>query len=185
MKITLSKSQMLERLRIAAGLEPLRADCKIEITDGIDVDAILLLNARARYLDMLDNADPRLLAPENLAPLASATSDAPAGGVMIALPTACRRVFHLRLEGWNKTIEILPHDQMTSTINRQKNPFRKATPDRPVAVRCPGSDIKIMAWPGALIPRIADISGIIDPGEDFFTLDEAAINDILPSHQQH
>ena len=41
MKITLSKAEMLKRRRIAGGLEPLRADCTVERTDGIDIDTVL------------------------------------------------------------------------------------------------------------------------------------------------
>lgn len=175
MKLTLTKQQMLERLRTSAGLEPLRADCRIEITDGIDVDAVLLPRARARYLELLDTADSRFLAPENMASVCSATASAPADGILIALPSSCRRVFALRMEGWKKAVEVLPSDRLDIVINRQQNPFRRATVEKPVAVLCPGAEIRVMAWPSALVPRIETITGVIDPGEDFYTFDESAM----------
>ena len=53
---------MLERRRISGGLEPLRSDCSIEYTDGIDIDRLLEQQLRARYVWMLDHADPSMLA---------------------------------------------------------------------------------------------------------------------------
>lgn len=66
MTVKLTKEEMLRRRRIADGLEPLRTDCTIARTDGIDIDAYLATELRRRYLHLLDHAPRELLATENL-----------------------------------------------------------------------------------------------------------------------
>ena len=63
MKLTLTRSEMLERRRLAGGFEPLRTDCTVEDTAGTDVDALLESQLRQRYLELLDHGDISLLAP--------------------------------------------------------------------------------------------------------------------------
>ena len=52
MEITLTPDEMLERWRLYRAMEPLRADCVVERTDGLDIDTILRIQMRAWYLDL-------------------------------------------------------------------------------------------------------------------------------------
>ena len=67
MKLILTREEMLARRRLAGGFEPLRTDCTVEETAGTDINAMLELQLSCRYLELLDTADPALLAPEDVA----------------------------------------------------------------------------------------------------------------------
>lgn len=182
MKITLTKTEMLKRRRIAGGLEPLLADCAIERTDGIDVDAILADELRKRYLDLLDRGDRSLVAADNIAATASCVSDGDelAGGARVSLPALCRRVFDIQLRGWSRAVEVRPADEAEAIISRQQNPYTAASAAHPVAVfaggAVAGSVPDILAWPaGGTHPQAVAVTAAIDPGEDYYTMDEAAL----------
>lgn len=186
MKITLSKSRILELRRLAAGLGNARSDCSIEYTDGLDVDALLLQRLRYRYLELLDTADRRLLAPDNIASsvLAAATTD---GGVRLNLPATCRRVFEVRLPGWNRAAQVVPAGPVaTALLRRQANPYARAKPAHPVAL-CAGEGIAgtapdILCYPAPEgIPAPVTVVAVTDPGEDTYILDEAALPILLES----
>lgn len=186
MKITLSKSRILELRRIAAGLGNARSDCSIEYTDGLDIDALLLQRLRHRYLELLDTADPRLLAPDNIASsvLAAATAD---GGVRLNLPDTCRRVFEVRLPGWNRAARVVPAGPAaTALLHRQANPYARAKPSDPVAL-CAGEGIAgtapdILCYPAPEgIPAPVTVVAVTDPGEESYILDEAALPVLLES----
>lgn len=172
MKLSLTRAQMLERRRLSGGLEPLRSDCTIEYTDGIDIDLILEQELRARYVWMLDHADPSLLAVETVNGIKE--SEAPDNGSKLRLPTSCRRPIDVELDGWEIAAQVMPSDMFCKILSRQGNNFRAGTPHRPVAVISPDGDI--YAWPGGQLKRLR---GISDPGEDKYILDESGLSYLL------
>ncbi len=180
MRIELTKEQILKRRRISGGLEPLRADYTIELTDGIEVNTILLTELRNWYLDLLANGDRTLLATENLA--STITLVAMDGGLRIELPDNCRRMFDIRLNGWSHAAEIRPSNEFERIKAMQQNPFTAATATNPVAVFLPGnmggkaSDIAV--WPGS--SGISLAIGVVDPGENLYIMDEMALK-TMPS----
>lgn len=165
MKISLTKAQILERCRIDGGLEPLRSDCTIEYTDGIDVDTLLLHRLRSRYLEMLDTAPLRHLAPEEVTPVSASGV-----GVRMSLPQKCRRVVDVALTGWTRAVEVLPPSMLTAVLSWQENPYRAATTDFPIAVADASGDI--LAWPAG---EVAVIHAVCDPGESVYVLDETGL----------
>ena len=174
MILTLTRSEMLSRLRLIMGLEPLRTDCSIEYTDGIDVDAVLEQHLRAWYVAMLDDAPPHLLAPTDISRLV-VVSECPApSGVVFDLPALCRRVFEVRMPGWYHTVAVRPPEYCEAVCSRQLNPFTRATTARPEAVLMPGGR-SLMLFPAGQGSVPAMLSGIIDPGADSYVLDEAAL----------
>lgn len=182
MKISLSKAEMIERRRRALALTPLRTDCTIERTDGIDIDATLEQELRRWYLNLLDTAEPRLLAPENIAGrlACSTTGDDDCRAVVVELPSNCRRVFDLKLEGWTHAVPVLPHSELARVIACQQNPYTRATPWRPVAVLGAGGDDgrspDILAWPSTgLFPSAQIVTAVTDPGPELYILDESAL----------
>ncbi len=184
MKITLSKSRILELRRLAAGLGNARSDCSIEYTDGLDVDALLLQRLRYRYLELLDTADTRLLAPDNIASsvIAAHTAD---GGVRLNLPDSCRRVFEVRLPGWNRAARLVHAGaDATALLHRQANPYARATPEHPVAIcageGCAGTAPDILCYPAPDgIPAPLSVVAVTDPGEESYIRDEAALPILL------
>ncbi|MCM1067801.1 MAG: hypothetical protein NC418_09550 [Muribaculaceae bacterium] len=182
MKISLSKAEMIERRRRALALDPLRTDCTIERTDGIDVDATLEQELRRWYLNLLDTAPRRLLAPENIAGrLACSTSgEGAAKAAVIELPSNCRRVFDVKLDGWTHAVEVLPHSELSRVLACQNNPYTRATASCPVAVLgaggADGRCADILAWPIVdLFPAASIVTAALDPGPELYTLDESAL----------
>ncbi len=172
MKLSLTRAQMLERRRLAGGLEPLRSDCSIEYTDGIDVDRLLEQDLRARYVWMLDHADLSCLAVEAVTGVKE--SIAPSGGTRLRLPAACRRALVVEIEGWERSAKVLPAAMFDKILSWQDNTFRAATARRPIAVS--GSDGDIFAWPGG---QLITLKGIVDPGPEKYILDESGLKYLL------
>lgn len=172
MKLSLTKAQMLERRRLSGGLEPLRTDCTIEYTDGIDIDRLLEQELRARYVLMLDHADPSMLAVEAVNGIKE--SSAPAGGSKLRLPASCRRAIDVELEGWGRAATVMPGDSFDRILSWQDNDFRAATALHPVAVAGPDGDI--YAWPAGQLKRLR---GISDPGDEHYILDESGLSYLL------
>lgn len=172
---------MLERCRIAGGLEPLRNDSTVNFTDGIDVDALLQQRLRSAYLRMLDEAPLELLAPQNIAGDTAVLKEAAGDGVYLSLPPECRRVVSVRLYGWDCAAAVAGTEQTAALIRRQLNPFTRASSHRPAAAlvdeRCSGKAAQIMCWPsdGTLV-QIMSVIAVVDPGEERYVLDEAGMD---------
>jgi len=170
MKLTLSKEEMLVRRRLAGGFEPLRVDCTVEDTAGIDINAILAQQLRSRYLELLDTADPALLAPEDVAAGSSVTEYID-GGMLLTPPATSRRVLSVWLDGWQCEAEVLPESELKRVKALQRNPFTASGSRTPVAVALP--DGRIAAWPGA--SRCLRVTAVCDPGPDIYKIDERAV----------
>ena len=192
MKVRLTKDEMLKRRRIADGLEPLRSDCSIARTDGIDVDAMLLQDLRERYLRLLDTAPRELLAPENLAGETD-SHKVDASGVQAALidvPPSVRRVLGVKMRGWCRAVSVLPSSEMEAVVRRQQNPYTAATAWHPVAVftegDAPGNIGPVMAWPlTGLYPEVEELVAVYDAGEEMFLMDESALAALLDAEQRN
>ncbi|MDE6574920.1 MAG: hypothetical protein K2L84_06285 [Muribaculaceae bacterium] len=180
MKITLTRAQMLEQARIATRMADLRADCAIEFTDGIDIDVLLAQKLRGRYLELLDRGARELVAADNIAATVSVSADAPGGGVRLTPPAMCRRVFAVKMRGWERAAEVLPASLFRKILSRQLNPYTAATAANPVAVldgdSLAGSSPSVVVWPAIEGDNKTDyFNAATDSGEDFYTFDEAAL----------
>lgn len=170
MKLTLTRSEMLERRRLAGGFEPLRTDCTVEDTAGTDVDALLESQLRQRYLELLDHGDISLLAPVEAVSDTAVEAYAD-GGSVLTPPASCRRVLSVRLDGWAVDAAVLPESEFVRVAELQRNPYTASTAGTPVAVALGGG--RVAAWPGsatALSVRTAD-----DAGPHIYNIDERAI----------
>lgn len=174
MKLTLSRTEMLRLRRMSAGLEPLRNDCSIEITDGIDLDEALARQMRAWYLNLLDTGPRQWIAPEDIFAEAAVYPGADSGS-LVSLPSCCRRAFEIRLQEWAVAVPVLPAERLPEVLNRQRNPFTAATASSPVAVAAMLGDGRqeILAWPPG--GEVVLLTAATDRGEDVYTFDEAAM----------
>ena len=186
MTVKLTKEEMLRRRRIADGLEPLRTDCTIARTDGIDIDAYLATELRRRYLHLLDHAPRELLATETLSGDTDSRKVAldETEGAQIDVPGRARRVFGIRMRGWQRAAEVLPAERLDEVVARQRNPYTAATAWRPVAVFTSGDSTgctgPILAWPlTGLYPEVEELVAVCDPGEEFYILDEAGVEELI------
>ena len=64
MMLRLTQADMLAQWKMRRYLEPLRTDCLISRSDGIDIDAYCVMEMRRWYLDLLATAPVEFLAPE-------------------------------------------------------------------------------------------------------------------------
>lgn len=174
---------MLQRRRLASGLEPLRDDCTIELTDGIDVDRVLEAQLRRRYLDLLDSGERRKISPEDVSAMTAITamSGNDPGGVLLEPPENCRRPLDVKLEGWSRAVEILPETEAGRVLSLQLNPYTAATAAHPVAVKVAGHKggkaVRVMAWPAAL--KVSLLTATVDYGPERYVLDECGIEDLF------
>lgn len=183
MRVSLTKAEMLERRRMASGLEPLRDDCTVELTAGIDLDGVLEAQLRRRYLDLLDNGERRKISAEDVSDMTalSSVTDSSIGGVLVTPPDNCRRVLDVQLEGWSRAVEVLPASEAAHVTSLQLNPYTAATSEHPVAVAVAGSTggrtPEIMAWPASL--KVSLLTATVDYGPERYVLDECGIEDLF------
>ncbi|MDE6612653.1 MAG: hypothetical protein K2K22_08860 [Muribaculaceae bacterium] len=186
MTVRLSREEMLRRRRIADGLEPLRTDCTVERTDGVDIDAMLEADLRRRYLELLDTAPRELLAPENLA-VKTDCRRVDADGTTCALidvPPEVRRVFGVKMRGWARAVPVLGSSELERVAALQRNRFTAATAWRPVAVFSEGDSGgnigPVMVWPlTGLYPEVEEFVAVYDTGDEEYAFDEAALEHLL------
>lgn len=174
MRVTKTKDEMLAYVRLMQGLEPLRADCSVEYTDGIDVNAVLEQKIRARYLDLLRTAPRALLAEDDLADECSSLPVYPPGGTRVVLPAVCVRVFDICMAGWRKAVPVQDPELKDIIVRRQKNPFTAATAESPVAVMNGDDPHSVLVFPGG--EAVTTLSCVADYGPARYAFDDAALN---------
>ena len=160
-------------------MEPLRSDCRISRSDGIDVDRLCEEEMRAWYLNLLRTAPPRLLAPSNVARDCRATVSA--HGVMeVILPEGVVRVLSVQLSGWEREA-IVEQCMASPTVKLQSNPYGRGGAANPVAVHFPGSEVMRVYSPTiASGTPIIKVEAATDPGPERYVMDEEAIALIGP-----
>ncbi|MCM1517134.1 MAG: hypothetical protein NC117_00635 [Pseudoflavonifractor sp.] len=172
MKLTLSSTEMLDIWRMRRALLPLREDCVVERSDGIDVDMLLRHELRQWYVTLLDTAPFDMLV---LTDIASDVAPMPCddGSVAVTLPQRCRRVAEVSLDGWTRpALMAAPGSPLAL---RQTNPYSRGRIDAPVAVVYPGRIILYSAPAGSVRPRLDRLLCVVEPDEGFYQLDERAL----------
>lgn len=177
---------MLKYRRLLGGLEPLRQDCSIEQTDGIDVDVLLEAHLRRWYLQLLDSAPRHLLAPENIAATVTTThvGEGYADGIRLTMPAMCRQVFDVQLKGWHHAVEVQAPSECERIISLQQNRFTAASISHPVAVLLPGESggkaPQVLAFPGTggSAVQVSVVTAVLDQGNKVYTFDERALETI-------
>lgn len=108
--MTLTYEELLEQFRVRSGLSPSRAGCSIDVATGFDADALLKGHIAAWYADLIENSPEDMLDTEDVAGMLKVEC-APDGAGVIELPDECRRVFSIRLRGWEKEAEVLKWEE--------------------------------------------------------------------------
>lgn len=187
MKVTYSKAEMLERCRLVGGFEPLRADCRVEYTDGIDLDTVLLHRLRSCYLTLLDSEEGVGACAENVGAMVSVSdAEVSGGGVVLTMPSNCRRVLGVRLRGWERGAAVQAASVAGRVMQRQLNRYTRATARHPEAVLSgegiAGGVASVICWPAPSgRVQVSSVQAITDPGEDYYTLDESAVDGLCRS----
>ncbi len=179
MKLTLDQSEMLALWKRRHFIEPLRADCTIERTDGIDLDARLREEMRAWYLDLLRHGPVEALAPAEIAGECRAVVS-PEGVTELILPTGVERVLSVQLSGWCRAATVIA-DPRHPAVRLQENPFSRGGVEAPVAIWSPGSEVvRLMSAAVAAGTPVASVLAAVDAGPDLYTFDEQAVALINP-----
>lgn len=171
---TFSKAEMLALWRRRLGFDERRNDCTVEVYDGREVNDIITDAMRSWYLRLLDSAPLRLLPAARI----SCTA-APAGihTMSISLPESCRRVTAVEAPRWDFPAVPDSSGRAQEAISLAAGPFGGPSDARPV-VADDGSRTLLAAPLDA--GDAFTVTGISDPGDAVYILDESLL-DTIPS----
>ena len=172
MKIRLSADEMLAQWKLRRGFAPLRADCEISRSDGVDLDAILRLEMRDWYLNLLCTAPIEMLATTNIAnDIALSLIDN--GDAIVILPENCRRIVEFQLEGWEIPARIITDPNSLEAL-LQQNPYSRGNSSRPIVVQ-QGSRLHVYSLPQSKPYKIVRAIAVMEPHDGSYEMDEAAL----------
>ena len=166
MKIHLSSDEMLAQWKLRRGFAPLRADCVISRTDGIDLDNLL---------NLLATAPLEMLATTNIA---SDIAVVPTGegGAVVMLPESCRRIVEFQLDGWQRPA-IIVDDPLCHLARIQANPFSRGLTVNPVVVK-QQNRLFVYSLPAGSTPKITRAIAVMEPTDGSYEMDESALSTI-------
>lgn len=177
----LSYEELLAQFRTRAGLSPRRDGCVIDIASGFDADGLMEQHIRSWYASLIENAPAEMLDPENVAPLLTATA-LPDGSAEVILPPECRRIFTVKLRGWEREAEVMnvaDHPRLRKILSASSSLRRTS---RPYALLS-GRTLTLYSVPPDCEdgPQIIYASGsVVTPGSDSFRFSPAALSTITP-----
>lgn len=172
MKVDYSKQEMVAQWKRRTWLEPLRTDCIISRSDGINLDEYAEIEMRKWYLKLLHEAPLEMLSVSDLT-LTSTVKRSSAGQIYVDLPDGVIRLVRVRLSGWERDAEIVT-DSSSRLALRQSNPFSRGGVSMPVAV-VSGKRLELFsAESSRVVPGLECLWAIVDPGPDTYRFDELA-----------
>lgn len=177
MKITLSSTEMLAQWKLCRGFEPLREDCEITRSDGIDLDTLLRLEMRNWYLNLLKTAPIDMLAVKNIAnDIAIVVNDDNSG--IVQLPETCRRLVEFQLKGWKQPAKIIDDANCRDAL-LQSNIFSRGGCEQPVVIKR-NNRLHIYSLPDDN-PSILRAMAVMEPTNGTYEMDESALSTMLNS----
>lgn len=179
MIIKLSSDEMLAQWKLRRGFAPLRVDCMITRSDGVDLDELLRLEMRDWYLNLLSTAQVEMLATTNIADDIAIVpmSD---GEATVMLPQNCRRIVEFQLEGWERPAIILT-DASSREAFMQQNPFARGNSVQPIALKH-GNRLFLYTVPQNQQPKITRAIAVMEPTDGSYEMDETALSTINKIH---
>lgn len=165
--ITLSSDELLERWKLGHYYEPLRTDCQLTVTMGIDLDALLKLRMRERYISLLLSEPNPELPVTDLTPDLTLTR-APDGAGLVSRPADCLRVVLVKCQGWMKPARILT-DPDSAEARAQASPMAHGGCYDPVAIVFDDS-ILLYTPPADSEPRLEKLLAVTLPPDDTYVL---------------
>lgn len=175
MKIRLSPDEMLAQWKLRRGFAPLRTDCEISRSDGIDLDAVLRLEMRDWYLNLLLSAPIEMLATTNIAN-EIALLPALNGEAIVVLPENCRRIVEFQLQGWEMPAKIITDPNSHEALSQQ-NPYSRGSSVLPVVVKR-DNRLFVYSLPHNQPQKITRAIAVMEPHDGSYEMDEAALNTI-------
>lgn len=168
--MNLSTEEMLGVWKLKRYFEPLRSDCEITRTDGVDLERLQMMEMREWYLNLLDNGNLSLVEVSDIA-RDVALKHQDDGSATIMLPAECRKVVEVKLEGWNRAAIIVNPASPIAAL--QLSPYSRGRAEEPVAVAHQG--YLHIYTPASTASRIASLKCVLEPAGGFYRLDERAL----------
>lgn len=175
MKVKLTKAEMLAQWKLRLLFEPLRADCTVSRSGGVDLDSYAALEMRRWYVALLAEAPLELLAPKDFT-LTAQLRRGDAGCGILSLPQGTVRVARVKLMGWAREARIITDASGVEARALAGNRFARPGADNPVAVVMPDDTLRLYPLgEGALLPPVQALWCVTDGGENSdYEFDERA-----------
>lgn len=179
MNLTLSKGEMLERVRLAGCLEHLRTDFSLESADGLSLDRLLEEQLRRRYTEHL------LYGPEEQQVVRECAAELMCARVHLSLGRCilsddCVRLLSVTMPGWERPAVVEPPSSLDNLLSCLDNEYTQPECSNPRAVMSPdGRSVYVAPYESGLRPTAA--RGILDPGPESYVLREEALSAIINS----
>lgn len=136
MLLELTQDEMIDKWLLREGFEPLRSDCIVSRSHGVNLREIARRECALWYEKLLREADAELLPVENLADDSSIMLSATlSGSIMFTLPEKVVRPVGVKLSSWLRAADIVPPDSATARL--QRNPYLRGGMENPVAIYHP------------------------------------------------
>lgn len=161
---------MLDLWRLMRADEPLRLDCTLTRTDGIDLDSQLEAEMRAWYLSLLDFGPEEFNAIINAAAKASVTTHN--NLTVISAPDEVRRILSLKFSNWPAPVK--PSHSACLVKQLADNPFCTK-----VAAACINPRTIIVC--GDCSNQLTELNCTVDLGDDMYSFDDSALQQIVNS----
>lgn len=142
--MTLSETDMIRMWLLRKGFEPLRSDCRIERSDGADLEEYARRECSLWYDRLLREGDTSLLVLHDMSSAQGLTATVTdAGSVIYRLPEEIVRPVAVKLSSWRAPATIVTADHPLAL--RQYLPFGSAGPVHPVAIWLPGNRLELFS----------------------------------------
>lgn len=140
----LTEEEMTRLWLLRKGYEPLRSDCRIERSDGVDLDAIARQECQLWMERLLAEGDPSLLVLHDLAKEATLTlSLSSVSSIIVRLPENCVRPVAVKLQSWLAPARIV--NPCSPLAKRQYAPFAAGGVAHPVAIYHPNRRLELFS----------------------------------------
>lgn len=176
MRIDITKEEMLAIWMRRHFFEPLRADCVMSRSDGVDLEAIAVDEMRRWYVRMLGEAPAGMLAPVDIA-LTVAMRRTPQDTGIIMLPDNVVRVLAVKLSGWEREAAIVTGGSAMCRL--QGNRYSRGGVANPVAVLSPGGRLELFSLGSEVsVPMVETLLVVEDPGPERYVMDERLLGEM-------
>ncbi|MDO5394447.1 MAG: hypothetical protein Q4F07_00625 [Bacteroidales bacterium] len=170
----LTSEQMLGHWRRYRRLDPERADCSIELFDGINTDIRLAMEMRSWYLELLDNGDLRHLVLTDIAPRLKLTS-VYSGVWQCRLPADVRRVAGISLAGAASEIVPVCGDPGNRFKTLCTNRYSRPDTAFPAAHISDSGLMTLYCAGTASAPVPEAVMAVVDPGDEEYVFNDSAL----------
>ena len=173
MRLTLTAEEFLAVWRLRRGLEPLRSDCRVTRSDGIDLKALERMAMEAWFARQLREAPSEMLAPADISAAVSTTA-MPDGSATIRLPDTAVRVVAVEMSGWARPAIIVSNPDHP-LYAAQLNSYSRGGPNAPVAVALQGT---LRLYTPAPDSQLTKLLVIEEPSDGTYSFDSSLLDSI-------